>query len=79
MGLTAMVLLFIQGTASLGRLGIKARAVQDRYLVFSLLGIVLGMAVCLGTVWLSAHAFFRDFGVVPINLACHGRRAAIWN
>jgi len=56
-GLTALILIFVEAIISLGLLGMKARSYQDRYLTFSLLGIVIGMAVCLYTVWLSAQDY----------------------
>jgi O-Antigen ligase len=51
-GLTALILIFVETTILLIRLGIKARSQPDRYFVFSVLGVFLGLAVTLGTVYL---------------------------
>jgi hypothetical protein len=63
-GLSAVILIFLESSIACARLGIKARSFQDRYLSFSLLGIVLGVAMCLGTVWLSSQAFMLLFLIV---------------
>jgi multisubunit Na+/H+ antiporter MnhF subunit len=63
-GLSALILIFLGSTISFARMGIQARTFQDRYLGFSLLGILLGVAMCLGTVWLSAQAFMLLFLII---------------
>jgi hypothetical protein len=63
-GLAALVLIIIDASISFTQLGIKARTFPERYLSFSLLGILLGVAVCLGTVWLSAQSFMLFFLIV---------------
>jgi hypothetical protein len=60
-GLIILILIFIEATITLVRLGIRARLFQDRYLAFSLLGIVLGLALCLGTVWLTEVPYLLFF------------------
>jgi hypothetical protein len=63
-GLGTLILIFLDAMVSFTWLGIRSRTFQDRYLNFSLLGIFFGMAVCLGTVWLSAQAFMLFFLMV---------------
>jgi hypothetical protein len=63
-GLAALVLIIVDASISFTQLGIKARTFPERYLSFSLLGILLGVAVCLGTVWLSAQSFMLFFLIV---------------
>jgi hypothetical protein len=63
-GLTGLILIFLESIISLGLLGMKARSFQDRYFTFSLLGIVIGMAVCLYTVWLADTCYLLFFMIV---------------
>jgi hypothetical protein len=57
LGLIALILIFVEAIVSLGSLGLKARSYEDRYFTFSLLGLVIGMAVCLYTVWLAGQSY----------------------
>jgi hypothetical protein len=52
MGLLALSLLLLESVISLIRLGVKAKLKSDRYLVFSILGTILGIAVTSATVYL---------------------------
>jgi hypothetical protein len=53
-GLAAFILIVTEGTWAFTRAGILTRSFQERHLVFTLLGIWLGLAVCLATVWLNS-------------------------
>jgi hypothetical protein len=53
-GLAALVLIFAEGTLAFAQSGIVTRSRQERHFIFTLLGIWLGLAVCLATVWLSS-------------------------
>jgi hypothetical protein len=75
-GLIALILIFVEAIISLGRLGIKARSFQDRYFTFSLLGIVIGMAVCLYTVWLSLQSYQLFFIIIGWSQSIRLARAA---
>jgi len=55
-GLTAFVLVVVDSVLTLVYLGIAARSTPTRHLAFSLLGIVTGIAVCIGTVALFSQA-----------------------
>ena len=70
-GLTALILIVVEGVASLVRAGIKARSTQERYFVFTLLGALLGMAVCLYTVWLSDQPYQMFFLFIGWSQALH--------
>jgi len=56
-GLTTLLLLFIEAAITFFRLGLKTRSSRNRHLIFSLLGILLGMAFVLSTVWLGSQTF----------------------
>jgi hypothetical protein len=70
-GLTALILVVVDGTASLVRAGIKARSIQERYFAFSLLGALLGMAFCVYTVWLSDQPYQMFFLIIGWSQALH--------
>jgi len=55
-GLAALTLIIVDSTLTLVYVGIVARSAQTRHLAFSLLGIVAGIAVCIGTVALFCQA-----------------------
>jgi hypothetical protein len=64
-GLAALILILVDFAVSITRLAIKARTSQERYFILTLFGIVFGLAVCLGTVWLSgqpSELFFLVLG-----------------
>ena len=54
-GLFAFCVLLVESMISFMWLGIKAKSVPDRYFVFTLLGIVLGQAFTIATVYLDAQ------------------------
>jgi cell division protein FtsW (lipid II flippase) len=56
-GIGSLLLLYFESAVKFFRVGLKTRSFQDRYLVFSLLGILVSMAVTLGTVALFAQAY----------------------
>lgn len=70
-GLTALILVVVDGIASLVRAGIKARSIQERYFAFSLLGALLGMAFCVYTVWLSDQPYQMFFLIIGWSQALH--------
>jgi hypothetical protein len=70
-GLTALILIVVDGTASLVRAGIKTRSIQERHFVFSLLGALLGMAFCVYTVWLADQPFQMFFLIIGWSQALH--------
>ncbi len=72
-GLTSLILVIVDGTASFIRAGIKARSNQDRYFVFTLLGTLLGMAFCVYTVWLSDQPFEMFFLIIGWSQALNDR------
>jgi O-Antigen ligase len=74
-GLTFLILIVVDGAASLVRAGIKARSIQERHFVFSLLGALLGMAVCLYTVWLSDQPYEMFFLILGWSQAFHSVKA----
>jgi len=51
-GLFAFILILLETSISLIRLGIKAKSKHDRSFVFSLLGVIFGLALTLATVFL---------------------------
>ncbi len=56
-GLTSLILIFLEAGVSFLRVGIATRPFSERYFVFTLLGILLGFAVCLSTVWLANQSY----------------------
>jgi hypothetical protein len=70
-GLTALILIVVEGTASLVRAGVKARSIRERYFVFTLLGALLGMAVCMYTVWLADQPYQMFFLIIGWSQALH--------
>jgi hypothetical protein len=54
-GLFAFTALLVDSMISFTWLGIKAKSIPDRYFVFTLLGIVLGLAFTIATVYLDAQ------------------------
>jgi hypothetical protein len=56
-GLATFLLIVIEAAVAFTRAGIRASAERDRQLLFGLLGIVLGTAFILTTVWLGAQSF----------------------
>lgn len=56
-GLVTFTLLLLEGIMSLIWLGIKARLRRDRAFIFSLLGIILGIGVTVGTVYLGSQPY----------------------
>jgi hypothetical protein len=70
-GLTSLILIVVEGTASLVRAGIKARSIQDRHFVFTLLGALLGTAVCIYTVWLADQPYEIFFLIIGWSQALH--------
>jgi len=60
-GLTALILIFVEGTASFVRAAIKARSFEELYFILTLLGILLGLAVCVYTVWLAGIPYEMFF------------------
>jgi hypothetical protein len=57
LGVGAFVLLLLEGSVSLLRNGIRAGSARERHFDFSLLGLLLGIAFTLGTVFLGAQSF----------------------
>jgi hypothetical protein len=74
-GLASLILIVVEGTASLVRAGIKASSVQDRPFVFTLLGALLGMAVCVYTVWLADQPYQMFFLIIGWSQALHSVEA----
>jgi len=70
-GLTSVILIVVEGTASLVRAGIKARSIRERHFVFTLLGALLGMAVCVYTVWLADQPYQMFFLIIGWSQALH--------
>ena len=60
-GLASLILIFAEATLAFARPGIAAGSRQERHFVFTLLGIWLGLAVCLATVYLSFTAIVLFF------------------
>jgi len=56
-GLVAFTLLLLEGIMSLIWLGIKARLRSDRAFIFSLLGIIIGIGITIGTVYLGSQPY----------------------
>jgi hypothetical protein len=56
-GLTTFLLILIEAAVAFWRAGMKAPSERDRQLLFGLLGILLGMAFIVTTVWLGAQSF----------------------
>jgi hypothetical protein len=56
-GLATFLLIVIEAAVAFSRTGTRAAAARDRQLLFGLLGILLGMAFILTTVWLGAQSF----------------------
>jgi O-Antigen ligase len=56
-GLVAFSLLLLEGIMSLIWLGIKARLRSDRAFIFSLLGIIIGIGITIGTVYLGSQPY----------------------
>lgn len=54
-GLIAFTLLLVEPMISLLWLGVTAKSRQDRYFIFTILGIILGEAVTIATVYLDAQ------------------------
>jgi len=73
-GLTFLILIVVEGTASLVRAGIKAR-IRERHFVFTLLGTMLGIVVCLYTVWLADQAYQIFFLIIGWSQALHSVEA----
>jgi O-Antigen ligase len=70
-GLTALLLISVEGTASLVRAGIKARSIRERHFAFTLLGALLGMAFCVYTVWLADQPYQMFFLIIGWSQALH--------
>jgi hypothetical protein len=56
-GLVSFILLLLEGIMSLIWLGITARFRIDRAFIFSLLGIILGIGITIGTVYLGSQPY----------------------
>jgi hypothetical protein len=56
-GLVSFTLLLLEGIMSLIWLGIKARLRSDRAFIFALLGIILGIGITVGTVYLGSQPY----------------------
>ena len=63
-GLTTFLLIVFESAFALCRAGLKSHFARERHLFFSLLGILLGMAFILTTVWLGAQSFELLFLIV---------------
>jgi hypothetical protein len=74
-GLTALILILVEGTASLVRAGIKARSIREQHFVFTLLGTLLGLAACVSTVWLADQAYQMFFLIIGWSQALHSVEA----
>ena len=72
-GLTVLILVIVDGTASLVRAGIKAPSIQDRHFVFTLLGTLLGIAFCVYTVWLADQSYEMFFLIIGWSQALNDR------
>jgi hypothetical protein len=70
-GLTFLILIVVDGAASLVRAGIKAHSIQERSFIFTLLGALLGLAVCLYTVFLSDQPYQIFFLIIGWSQALH--------
>jgi len=55
-GLTSLIVIFIDAFVSLIIIGMATRSSQELHFIYTLLGILIGMAVCLGTVWLNSQS-----------------------
>jgi hypothetical protein len=75
-GLTSLILIVVEGTASLVRAGIKAHSIQDRHFVFTLLGALLGIAGCVYTVWLADQPYEMFFLIIGWSQALRSVTAA---
>ena len=64
MGLIALVLLMLEGAASLLIAGLRATLKEDRHFSFSLLGILAGFVLTLGTVFLGSQAYVIFFMLI---------------
>jgi hypothetical protein len=56
-GLATFLLILVEATVAFSRVGLRTHSARDRHLLFSLLGVLLGMAFTLTTVWLGAQSF----------------------
>ncbi len=74
-GLGSLILLFAETIATLTRLGIKTKSMNDRSLAFTLLGITLGAAFILSTVFLGAQSSQVFFLIVGWSQAIQISRA----
>jgi hypothetical protein len=63
-GLATFLLIVIEAAVAFCRAGIRSPIARDRQLLFVLMGILLGMAFILTTVWLGAQAFELFFLLV---------------
>jgi hypothetical protein len=70
-GLTALILIVVESTASVVRAGIKARSIQERYFIFTLLGTFVGMAFCIYTVWLADQPYEMFFLFIGWSQTLH--------
>jgi hypothetical protein len=64
MGLIALVLLMLEGAASLLIAGLRATLKEDRHFSFSLLGILAGFVLTLGTVFLGSQSYVIFFMLI---------------
>jgi hypothetical protein len=56
-GLTALLLILVSFAVSMTRAAMKPHSSQERYFVLTLLGSMVGIAICIFTVWLPAQPF----------------------
>lgn len=70
-GLTSLILIVVEGTSSLVRAGIKAGSIRERHFIFTLLGTLLGIAVCVYTVWLADQPYQMFFLIIGWSQALH--------
>ncbi len=67
MGAVTFLLLLFDGTLVFFNFGIKGESRRDRELGFALLGILLGLAFTLTTVWLGAQSFEISFLLLGLS------------
>jgi hypothetical protein len=73
-GLTALVLMMVETIVALGIKGVRARTVRDRYFIFTFLGIFIGLAFTLSTVYMGDQSYELLFLLIGWAQAIHAPR-----
>ena len=63
-GLGSLMLIAIEASLAFVRLGIMTRSSQERHFIYTLFGILIGLGVCLGTVWMNLQTYIIFFLIV---------------